>query len=422
MGRVYELTADVKSISRSQGRSATAAAAYRACIAIACEREGKLHDYSRKTGLEASGIIVPKGAPAWAADRAKLWNGAELRERNKDPRSKVKDKANAVVAREFMFGFPAELSAAGRLAAAERIARHLVDTHAIAADFSIHQPGKDGDQRNFHCHMMTTTRRMTAKGLGEKAREWSDLKGGADLTKRIRAYIAAALNEALAAEGKADLVHVEHRSFADRGGGQKPTKHQGPSKTHALRNQQGQARTAWHRAARKQQDEKHAKEGLALKTRHDFALAALAGDLSERERRGVATIKAELAQAQAADVAPTGLARFFQIVSGGAMKADFARTTRAGERIAAAEQAITALKRDLGTERAAYATGQTAEAKALTDQQRAADQHLGKALSARVEFDRAAEVQLRREPAQEIAHERAQTKEAQRDWERGMSP
>ena len=91
--RVFELTTRVTGINRGDGRSATASAAYRACCEIECEREGKTHDYGRKKGLEASEIVLPQGAPAWAKDRAKLWNAAELREQNKDKRAKAKDKA-----------------------------------------------------------------------------------------------------------------------------------------------------------------------------------------------------------------------------------------------------------------------------------------------------------------------------------------
>jgi len=70
----------------------------------------RTHDYSRKQGLEASEIVLPKGAPAWARDRAKLWNAAERKEQNKDKRAKSKYKANAQTARNVMFSYPAELS------------------------------------------------------------------------------------------------------------------------------------------------------------------------------------------------------------------------------------------------------------------------------------------------------------------------
>jgi hypothetical protein len=64
----------------------------------------------------------------------------------------------------------------GQAETARIIAGFLVSTSAAAVDFNIHEPGKDGDERNHHCHMMFTTRRMTAKGLGEKTREWDDLR------------------------------------------------------------------------------------------------------------------------------------------------------------------------------------------------------------------------------------------------------
>ena len=67
----------VKTIKRSAGRSATAAAAYRAGELIACEREGRVHDYSRKAGVEEAFILAPDEAPDWAQDRAALWNAAE---------------------------------------------------------------------------------------------------------------------------------------------------------------------------------------------------------------------------------------------------------------------------------------------------------------------------------------------------------
>ena len=80
----------VKTIKRSAGRSATAAAAYRAGEIIACEREGRVHDYTRKAGVEDSFILAPDDAPDWTQDRAALWNAAEARE----------TRANSVTARD----------------------------------------------------------------------------------------------------------------------------------------------------------------------------------------------------------------------------------------------------------------------------------------------------------------------------------
>ena len=45
-----------------------------------------------------------------------------------------------------MFTYPAELSKEGRLKVARIVARYLVSTSAVAVDFNIHEPGKDGDE------------------------------------------------------------------------------------------------------------------------------------------------------------------------------------------------------------------------------------------------------------------------------------
>jgi hypothetical protein len=208
--RLFELTTRINAVQRSQGDSATAKAAYRACCVIECIREGKTHDYSRKQGHEASGMAAPQGLKPW--DRSKLWNAAELVERNGERGKNARQfRANAQTARDLLFTYPSELSEAGRLKTARAIAGFLVSTSSVAVDFSIHKPGRDGDERNHHCHMMFTTRRMTAKGLGEKTREWDDLKTGPKLSKALRKFIADTLNAELAAEGKADIARVEYR-------------------------------------------------------------------------------------------------------------------------------------------------------------------------------------------------------------------
>src|SRR3546814_20109614 len=70
----------VKAIGRSAGRSATAAAAYRAGVEITDERTGLVHDYTRKQGDEHTELMLPTDAPGWAADRERPWNAAEMEE------------------------------------------------------------------------------------------------------------------------------------------------------------------------------------------------------------------------------------------------------------------------------------------------------------------------------------------------------
>ena len=162
----YHLSA--KTISRSHGRSATAAAAYRSGARIIDERTGLIHDYQRRRGVEASLLILPDGAPDWASDRARLWNAAEWAETRK----------NSTVAREFEIALPAELDAEQRQRLAADFARELVLRHGCAVDVAIHRPGRAGDSRNHHAHILLTTRRLTAAGFGAKTRELDDLKSG----------------------------------------------------------------------------------------------------------------------------------------------------------------------------------------------------------------------------------------------------
>ena len=89
----------VKTVKRSAGRSATAAAAYRSASVIECDREGRMHDYTAKRGVEACFILAPDDAPEWAQDRAALWNAAEARE----------TRSNSVTAREWELTLPSEI-------------------------------------------------------------------------------------------------------------------------------------------------------------------------------------------------------------------------------------------------------------------------------------------------------------------------
>src|SRR3546814_19171153 len=75
---IYHLA--VKSVSRSTGRSAVAAVAYRAGVCLENERDGLVHDYTRRRGVGDTFIVAPEGAE-WAQGRSALWNAAEGEER-----------------------------------------------------------------------------------------------------------------------------------------------------------------------------------------------------------------------------------------------------------------------------------------------------------------------------------------------------
>jgi len=211
----YHLSA--KTISRSHGRSATAAAAYRAGARITDERTGVIHDYQRRTGVEAAVLVLPDTAPDWASDRARLWNAAEQAETRK----------NSTVAREFEIALPAELDAGERQRLAVDFARELVERHGCAADVAIHRPGRAGDQRNHHAHLLLTTRRLTAAGFGAKTRELDDLKSGE--IGRWRARFAEVQNARLCEAGVE--ARVDHRSLEAQAIDREATIHLGPAAT-----------------------------------------------------------------------------------------------------------------------------------------------------------------------------------------------
>ena len=79
---IYHL--GVKAVSRSADRSATAAAAYRAGVQIPDARTRQVHDYTRKRGVVSADMVLPEGAPAWAANHAGLWNAPEAAEKRRD--------------------------------------------------------------------------------------------------------------------------------------------------------------------------------------------------------------------------------------------------------------------------------------------------------------------------------------------------
>ena len=70
-----------KVIGRSSGRSAVAAAAYRAGERLHDERIDRTHDFTNKAGVLHSEVMLPKGAPEAFADRATLWNAVEAAEK-----------------------------------------------------------------------------------------------------------------------------------------------------------------------------------------------------------------------------------------------------------------------------------------------------------------------------------------------------
>lgn len=140
----------VKAISRVDGKSAVACAAYRAGEKLACNYYGKEQDYTRKSGVEHTQIYAPQNTNKELLDRQNLWNTVEKSERRKD----------ALLAREFEIAFPSELNAEQRKKMLDELCQNLVQKHGVIVDAAIHAPhtSSGSDERNYHAHIMFTTR------------------------------------------------------------------------------------------------------------------------------------------------------------------------------------------------------------------------------------------------------------------------
>lgn len=185
----------VKTIGRSQGRSATAACAYRSGERIEDQRTGQVFDYSRRGGVERPqcAIFAPADAPAWVQDRSALWNAVEAAETRK----------NSTVAREFEIALPADLDSEARQALVAHFATALVERHGMVVDASIHGPDPDAahgqGNRNHHAHVLCSTRRIEPDGFGAKVRELDNQRSGE--VEHWRTGFAAMCGDALERAG-----------------------------------------------------------------------------------------------------------------------------------------------------------------------------------------------------------------------------
>ncbi len=151
-----------KVISRGNGKSAVAAAAYRSGEKITNEYDGETHDYTKKGGIFSTAILLPPNAPKEYADRSTLWNAVE----------KIEKSKNAQLAREVEVAIPKELQKGQwAILMREYCKTNFVDKGMIA-DFSIHNK----DDNNPHCHILLTMRPIKENGeWGAKSRKVYDL-------------------------------------------------------------------------------------------------------------------------------------------------------------------------------------------------------------------------------------------------------
>lgn len=257
----------VKNISRGEGRSVVAAAAYRAGETLPNEAEERLSAFGGRRDVLCSEIRLPNVAPAWAGDRARLWNAVEAVERRKDAR----------LAKEIEVALPREIPLAGWLSLARAMA-DIYTRQGFVVDLAIHD---DGTARNPHAHFLLTTRVLSAEGFGGKIREADGLK----FVTEARAKWAALVNDALAGAGVGGSV--DPRSHRAAGIETRPGEHRGPNRAE---------RRAWREAMDKNQLDAARKDLLQTKSdiAHPFQHLRARGDwppLSRQQPEGMTQIE-----------------------------------------------------------------------------------------------------------------------------------
>src|SRR3546814_17831316 len=88
----------------------------------------RTHDFTIKSGVVHSEILLPEGAPEEFADREKLWNAVEGCEKRKD----------AQLSREVEFAIPREMTQAQGIELARDFAQAEFVERGMIADLNLH--------------------------------------------------------------------------------------------------------------------------------------------------------------------------------------------------------------------------------------------------------------------------------------------
>ncbi|MDP2520923.1 MobA/MobL family protein [Shimia thalassica] len=210
--------------SRSDGHSAVAAAAYRARTSYFDHLRGRKFTYSSVDGLLSNEVV------GWNAGAEELWNASEASE----------TRSNSRVARELRPALPAELPLNEQIKLVRGFCLWLRDRYGVALQAAIHAPtffdpqkakefwktnssettlaalwDPDLTNRNFHAHILFTTRRVDAATgkFGEKTRELDDKDLGPKELKVIRTEWQKRTNSTLKKCGS--QAKIDMRSYRD---------------------------------------------------------------------------------------------------------------------------------------------------------------------------------------------------------------
>jgi len=235
---IYHFSAKV--ISRANGSSAVAAAAYRSASRLHDARLDRPHDFTGKAGVVHSEILQPEGTPERWQDRATLWNEVEAGELRKD----------AQLAREIEFAIPRELDQAQGVALARDFVQREFVERGMVADLNVHwDVGPDGSPKP-HAHVMLSMREAGPEGFGAKVRDWN----ATEQLVHWREAWSEHVNQRLAELGLD--TRVDHRTLEAQGIALEPQNKIGPSGVR--RDERGEAaeRADEHRAIARRNGER----------------------------------------------------------------------------------------------------------------------------------------------------------------------
>ncbi|EGM9681782.1 MobA/MobL family protein [Salmonella enterica] len=157
---------EMQNVSRSDGVSSVAKAAYRHRSVMVDHRTGEIHGEKSldRDDLIYAEILRPENTPdCLHVPSEVLWNIVEKKE----------TRSNSRTAKEFKITLPHELSNEQNIALMKDfLLNHFVDK-GIICDFVLHN---DKDNKNPHAHVMITTREITPTGFGKKVRSWDEEK------------------------------------------------------------------------------------------------------------------------------------------------------------------------------------------------------------------------------------------------------
>lgn len=208
----------------SNNQSVVKAAAYRTGEKLTREKTGEIIDYGRKGGILHTELMGFANAPAWVKNRSQVWNKIEA----------VETKANNRQAREIVLALPWEFDTETHKQLVRDFVSQNLTSRGMIADVAIHAPDKGGDPRNFHSHILLTTRT-----IDRQTGEFSDNKYGG------RPWNNKALHDAWKVEW-ANAVNQEYlkqgfdkqidpRSYQEQGTGKLPQRHEGRQATNSRR-------------------------------------------------------------------------------------------------------------------------------------------------------------------------------------------